>query len=392
MGGEGVYVNHYIKDSISFNNRGSGITTNNNPAMTIRNVISYKNEGNNFTLGTSTSDTLTDAAGNAVNEEGKTYKFNYNVKGAVSVGSGDSIGSYNSDMDFANISSVPVNNETNYLSNDRGKTSVNSLGEILDPDTFFVSTNSSDVLDENMRYSRNADGSFDHGDFLARVTPYEHEAADIVTLPDYLGGNGGVGLGTTTEATTSDTEVTTEAPRRSSGAGGGGSVKNYVATTTTEGTTSEVVEEDTTEATTEETAVFTDSVAVQVGSKDISINNNSYTMDVAPYIQSASNSTMVPLRFVAIAVAGGNVEAADSSNLIVWDAAAKTATITAGSDTIVFTAGSGTYTVNGSTLNISNQAVAEIVDGRMFVPFRTIGEALGAEVSWDANTKTAMYN
>lgn len=115
-------------------------------------------------------------------------------------------------------------------------------------------------------------------------------------------------------------------------------------------------------------------------------------MDVAPYIQSASNSTMVPLRFVAIAVAGGNVEAADSSNLIVWDAAAKTATITAGSDTIVFTAGSGTYTVNGSTLNISNQAVAEIVDGRMFVPFRTIGEALGAEVSWDADTKTAMYN
>ncbi len=391
MGGEGVYVNHYIKDSISFNNRGSGITTNNNPAMTIRNVISYKNEGNNFTLGTSTSDTLTDAAGNAVNEEGKTYKFNYNVKGAVSVGSGDSIGSYNSDMDFANISSVPVNNETNYLSNDRGKTSVNSLGEILDPDTFFVSTNSSDVLDENMRYSRNADGSFDHGDFLARVTPYEHEAADIVTLPDIYGGEGGIGLGVTTEGTTA--EPTTEAPQQASrGAGGGGSVKNYTAATTTEGTTSEVVEEDTTEATTEETAVFTDSVAVQVGSKDISINNNSYTMDVAPYIQSASNSTMVPLRFVAIAVAGGNVEAADSSNLIVWDAAAKTATITAGSDTIVFTAGSGTYTVNGSTLNISNQAVAEIVDGRMFVPFRTIGEALGAEVSWDADTKTAMYN
>ena len=101
---------------------------------------------------------------------------------------------------------------------------------------------------------------------------------------------------------------------------------------------------------------------------------------------------MVPLRFVAIAIAGGNVDSADSSDIITWDAATKTATITAGTNTVVFTAGSRTYAVNGNTLNISNQAVAEIVDGRMFVPFRTIGEALGAQVSWDAATKTAMYN
>lgn len=35
---------------------------------------------------------------------------------------------------------------------------------------------------------------------------------------------------------------------------------------------------------------------------------------------------------------------------------------------------------------------AEIRDDRMFVPFRIIGESLGADVEWDADTKTAYYN
>lgn len=391
LGGESIYVEHMIKDSIAFNNYNAGVNSNNNPALIVRNVISYNNNSN-FTLKSGSTAILTDSTGNNKDTAGRNYKFNYDIKGAVSYGSTDSIGSWNDDMIFGNISATPIDSETNYLAK-TGTVGVNSLGEAVDPSTFFVSTDQSTSLNESMRYNRNADGSFNHGDFLARSEEYayEHDAADIVTPPDVLGGKGGVGLGVTTETTT-DTEVTTEAPRRgSSGAGGGGSVKNYVATTTTEGTTSEVVEEDTTEATTE-AVVFTDSVAVQVGSKDIKVNDSTYTMDVAPYIQTSSNSTMVPLRFVSIALAGGSVASADSSDLIVWDAATKTATITAGSDTIVFTAGSGTYTVNGSTLNISNQAVAEIVDGRMFVPFRTIGEALGAEVSWDADTKTAMYN
>ncbi len=35
---------------------------------------------------------------------------------------------------------------------------------------------------------------------------------------------------------------------------------------------------------------------------------------------------------------------------------------------------------------------AEIKDSRMFVPFRTLGEAVGAKVDWDAETKTAIFN
>lgn len=392
MGGESIYVEHMLKDCISFGNLSSGVNSNNNPAMIVRNVIAYNNAKGNFNLKSGSTAVLTDSEGNTTDAGDRPYKFNYDLKGAVSVAGSDSIGSWNDDMSFGNVSATPIDSEINYLAK-TGTNSTNSLGEAIDPSTFFVSTDQSTSLNESMRYNRNADGSFNHGDFLARAIPYEHDAADIVTLPDANGGEGGVGLGVTTEVTTENTEVTTKAPSRgSSGAGGGGSVKNYVATTTTtEGTTSEVVEEDTTEATTE-SVVFTDSVSVQVGSKDIKVNDSTYTMDVAPYIQTSSNSTMVPLRFVSIALAGESVATADSSDLIVWDAATKTATITAGSNTIVFTAGSGTYTANGVTLNISNQAVAEIVDGRMFVPFRTIGEALGAEVSWDANTKTAMYN
>ena len=389
LGGEGIYVEHMLKDCISFNNKATGIDTNNNPALTVRNVIAYNNYSYNFRLYSNTANSLKDADGNVMDADGKVYKFNYDLKGAVSVGKRDEIGAWNAETEYANVAVNPVDSESNYLNKSDKQTSpVNSLGETIDVKTFFKSTdpNSSMI---NQRYQRAEDGSFIHGDFLARTEEYVHDAADIVTLPDVYGGKGGIGVNTdTTEETTS--EVTTKTPSKgSSGAGGGVSVKNHVATTTT--TEATTVSEATTETTTE-AVILNAAVAVKVGDKNITIDDNSYAMDVAPYIQATSNSTMVPLRFVAIALAGGDIESADNSDAIVWDAVAKTATITAGSNTVVFTAGSGTYTVNGNTLNISNKAVAEIVDGRMFVPFRTIGEAFGAKVSWDANTKTAMYN
>ena len=48
--------------------------------------------------------------------------------------------------------------------------------------------------------------------------------------------------------------------------------------------------------------------------------------------------------------------------------------------------------INGEDTYMENGVTAEIKDGRMFVPFRVLGEALGAEVNWDSNTKTAIYN
>ncbi len=198
-----------------------------------------------------------------------------------------------------------------------------------------------------------------------------------------------------TEATTS-TPVT-EAPeedttRRSYSSGGAGAssltVNNYSGTeATTEGTTSDETDEDT-EGTTEELP----SVEVVIGSEDIIVNGESYSMDVAPYIQASSNSTMVPLRFVAIAITGGNVEEADTSDMVSWNAVTKQATINKNGVTIVFTAGSNTAVINGVETSMNYGVTAEIRDDRMFVPFRIIGESLGADVEWDADTKTAYYN
>lgn len=139
-------------------------------------------------------------------------------------------------------------------------------------------------------------------------------------------------------------------------------------------------------------------VEVTIGEKSIKMNGEKVDMDVAAYIQTASNSTMVPLRFVTLAlgVDQANASDADNSSKIAWDANTKTATIFyaagSGQKIIQFTAGSATMTVDGVAITMDNGVVAEIVDGRMFVPFRALGQALGVPVSWNADTRTAIYN
>lgn len=47
--------------------------------------------------------------------------------------------------------------------------------------------------------------------------------------------------------------------------------------------------------------------------------------------------------------------------------------------------------VDGISTTMEYGVEAEIKDGRMFIPFRALGNALGVNVNWDANTKTAIY-
>ena len=194
---------------------------------------------------------------------------------------------------------------------------------------------------------------------------------------------------TTAVVTEETTEVTTQKVNHYSGGAGASSVKvsNYTATT-------EAASEETTESENSEKTTIDElpSVEVVIGSKDIVVDGKTHTMDVAPYIQSSSNSTLVPLRFVAIAIAGGDVEKADTSDMVTWDAVNKQATIKKNDTTVVFTAGSNIVVINGVETSMKYGVVAEIEDSRMFVPFRTIGEVLGADVDWDADTKTAYYN
>ena len=139
-------------------------------------------------------------------------------------------------------------------------------------------------------------------------------------------------------------------------------------------------------------------VEVTIGEKTITVDGESVDMDVAAYIQTSSNSTMVPLRFVTLAlgVDKEKVTDADNTSKVAWDSNSKTATILYaagnGQKIIQFQAGSNIMVVDGTSIPMENGVVAEITDSRMFVPFRALGQALGVPVDWDAETRTAIYN
>lgn len=77
--------------------------------------------------------------------------------------------------------------------------------------------------------------------------------------------------------------------------------------------------------------------------------------------------------------------------MVLWDTVNKKATIVKNNVMIEFTAGSSVVNVNGVEKVMDNNVAAEVKDGRMFVPFRFIGETLGSVVDWEADTKTAIY-
>lgn len=137
---------------------------------------------------------------------------------------------------------------------------------------------------------------------------------------------------------------------------------------------------------------------VTIGSTTAVIEGKEVAMDAAPYIQ-ANGSTMVPLRFVSVALSGGDassVDAAQNSDKVSWDPNSKTVTIFYGAGLnqkiIQFKVGSSNMVVNNVTIPMENGAVTEIKNGRTFVPFRSLGQALGVSVDWDATTKTAIFN
>lgn len=402
LGGENIAVMHYLKDCKTFLNKSAGVDSNNNPELKVRNVILYQNADNNFALYSGSSSEYT-KDGRKYDDNHRSYKFNYDIKGAVSVGSAvDYIGSFNSkdrkgnyheDTEYGNVNDTPIVNETNYLkqfndTEETASTQVNSLKESIDPDTFFVSTDRADSLGSNGRYSRSEDGSFIHGPFLERTVPYVHDAGDAVKLPD--NGSSGNDTPTTPDGSTDATTETTTR-RYSGGGGGGGGGSIYKATTTTVASDSEVATTANGTTTTTEKPAISKDVEVTIGENVVKIGTDDYTVDAAPYIQAATNSTLVPLRVVSLAIMGGDVANADNSEAIKWDNNTKTATILAGNKVIQFTAGSEIMVVDLKTMVMDNNAKAELTNGRMYVPFRSLGKALGVEVEWDGTNKVAKF-
>ncbi|MDO4301861.1 MAG: cyclophilin-like fold protein [Clostridia bacterium] len=201
-------------------------------------------------------------------------------------------------------------------------------------------------------------------------------------------------VSSTEAASTENSTETTTAARRTGGSGGGGSSRASAATTetTTEMTTS-TTEQESTEAEEPITEISTNTadVRVTIGSETVFVGEQAFEIGAAPYIQSGTNSTLVPLRFVSVALKGDNIDDADNSENVLWDSETKTVTIIDGNKNIKFTAMSNTMVVDGSNISMENGAFAEITEGRMYVPFRALGEALGINVEWEQDTKTAIY-
>lgn len=182
LGGEGVAVQHIIRNCKTFMNGADGISSNSNPQLTARDCVSYNNEKRNVALYSDTKD-----------------KLNYDLKGVVSykTTSADRVDGYKHDKNY------------NYLALDSKDESKNAAGSVVN-ETFFKSLDMDSVI-KNGHYAQNPDGSFITGDFLELTDAVK---SSIKNDPDYEDKE------TSTEATTSSSKG-----HYSASVGGGGSSK-----------------------------------------------------------------------------------------------------------------------------------------------------------------------
>lgn len=106
----------------------------------------------------------------------------------------------------------------------------------------------------------------------------------------------------------------------------------------------------------------------------IKINGQVQTFDQDPVI--VNDFTLVSLRGVFEAL-GAEVQ---------WDETTKRVTATKGTQRVELEVGSNTAFKNGMPIQLD--IIPQVVNGRTMVPLRFVSEALGAEVKWDAATKT----
>ncbi len=119
---------------------------------------------------------------------------------------------------------------------------------------------------------------------------------------------------------------------------------------------------------------------LKIGSNEIVTKNGKVTVDVAPYIDIASSSTLIPLR--------GLLE--EMGAAVSWDGETESITIDSGSGKIKMQIQNNLvyaeHPVYG-TVRYTLSAVPKIKDSRTFVPLRFISEQLGYNVSWNGETE-----
>ena len=105
-----------------------------------------------------------------------------------------------------------------------------------------------------------------------------------------------------------------------------------------------------------------------IGKNDALVFGESVSSDTSPLIR--NDCTALPLRFVVEALGGS----------IVWEADARTATLSLGETEIKIEADSDIAFVNG--LPMETRLPAFIENDRLYLPLRFVAENLGCRVLW----------
>jgi hypothetical protein len=121
-------------------------------------------------------------------------------------------------------------------------------------------------------------------------------------------------------------------------------------------------------------------ISMPVGSTSYRKNGVAMNLDVPPFIR--SGRTLVPVRAISEGL-GADVQ---------WDAATRTVTVSFdvlnGTRIVKMTIGAMAYQIDGK--HAWMDVAPAIVGGRTFVPLRAVSEALGAQVDWNAATRTVL--
>lgn len=119
-------------------------------------------------------------------------------------------------------------------------------------------------------------------------------------------------------------------------------------------------------------------VVIPIGSQVIYIGDETYQLDVPPYI--TNDVTKLPLRAIS------DIFKAD----IYWNGAEKSIDIEVREDKIKMAVGNPKMYVNGYAVPLS--AAPEISDGRAFVPLRDMAQIFGIDdIKWDSESKTVSF-
>lgn len=117
-------------------------------------------------------------------------------------------------------------------------------------------------------------------------------------------------------------------------------------------------------------------IILNVGILLASVNGQPLTLEAGPFIDTGTNRTLVPIRFIGEAL-GAHIE---------WNNVTDQVIIKDGDQEIVLTIGSRNVLVNGVQHEIDCAPII-LPPGRTFVPVRFVSETLGAAVDYDKTNK-----